>query len=193
MSEVIDFWRGDFGNAYTERNRVDWHQRIPFWRHIIELTQAQSFLDVGCNAGWNLLALREIDNEAQMSGVDVNTKALAEAEALGFDVLEGRAQDLGLLFLGGSADMVITSGVLIHIPPDEVQSAMRAIVEASNRWVVAIEYQADESTEVEYRGHAGRLWKRPYGDLYAELGLSVVEFGPADGFDDCTFWLLEKA
>ena len=54
------------------------------------------------------------------------------------------------------------------------------------------EYAAETETEVEYRGHKGKLWKRPYGALYEALGLTLRDHGPAEGFDACEFWLLEK-
>jgi hypothetical protein len=29
-------------------------------------------------------------------------------------------------------------------------------------------------------------------EIYQSLGLSLVEFGNAEGFDSCQYWLLEK-
>jgi hypothetical protein len=127
-----------------------------------------------------------------MSGLDVNAQALAEALAAGLDVSEGRADQAVELFCRSAAELVVTSGVLIHIAPEDLTAAMQSIIDASSKYVLAVEYEADTAQEVEYRGYAGRLWKRPYGKLYEALGLSLVEFGPAAGFDQCTYWLLEK-
>jgi pseudaminic acid biosynthesis-associated methylase len=193
MSEVIDFWKGDFGRMYTERNRPDWHKRVPFWERIYERTGATTYLDVGTNAGWNMEALMSLNEGIRVSGVDVNPIAVEEAKAKGLDVFEWPAHELGALFAPGSAEVSITSGVLIHVEPDNLLATMCAIRDVSSKYVVAIEYSADEETEVEYRGHTGRLWKRPYGRLYEKLGMSVLEYGPAEGFDHCDFWLLEKA
>lgn len=192
MTETAQFWAGDFGKEYTDRNRVRWQDRIAFWRRIIESTQAQSVLDVGTNAGWNMLAIRDVDPEIIMSGVDVNQNAIAEAQGQGFDVLEGRADQIGELFGPNVCDLAVTSGVLIHIAPKDLQASMQAIVDASNRWVLAIEYESPQEKEITYRGNAGRLWSRPFGKLYEQMGLSLVEHGPAEGFDQCNFWLLEK-
>lgn len=194
MSETSQWWAGDFGRTYTERNAsVDWKARIPFWRGIIDETSATSFLEVGCNSGANLKAIRDVIPEgAMISGVDVNRQALDEAKTSGFDVEECEAADIGTIWAPGSAELVFTAGVLIHVAPAELQAVMRAIVEMSSRWVVAVEYDDQTEVEVEYRGHAGRLWRRPYGKLYEATGLSVVTYGPALGFDSCTAWLLEK-
>ena len=192
-TSTLDFWAGEFGTEYTDRNVVPWSDRVPFWRRIVEHTRAQTFLDVGCNAGWNMQALRTIDTKLAMSGVDINDHALDLAKAVGLDVEKVAAWDIAEHFGADVCDLVITSGVLIHVAPDDLQRTMKAIRDTTKRWVVAIEYDAPEETEVTYRGHAGKLWKRPYGELYKALGLALVEFGPAVGFDDCTYWLMEKA
>jgi len=197
MSETIEFWRADFGDGYVERNRLDWAKRVPFWRHIIDRTNAQSFLEVGCNIGLNLQAIRSLNSEFMMTGCDVNSKALGEATAAGFDVLQQEGHLIADLLGPECCDLAFTCGVLIHVSPDQLQATMEAIKTASSAYVLAVEYEAQEETEVEYRGHAGRLWKRPYGKLYEEMGLSLVEtgeVGAADGFDPkgCRWWLLEK-
>lgn len=187
------FWAGDFGAEYTERNQVDWSLRVPLLQRMIDQTGAESFLDVGCNAGWNLLALRKISADFMMSGVDVNHAALLQAAAEGFDVVNCAAADLATMDDLQGADMVITSGVLIHIPPVELEAVMRAIVAATNRYVLCIEYDHPVEQMIEYRGHQHRLWKRPFGELYERLGMSVLETGVADGYVDCKYWLLEKS
>jgi pseudaminic acid biosynthesis-associated methylase len=192
MSETVDFWRGDFGRDYTKRNRVRWADRVPLLSHVVELTGATSFLDVGCNAGWNMQALRSINPELMMSGLDVNLDALKEAQAEGFDVSEGRADQAEEIFGHGAADLVVTSGVLIHIAPDDLVKSMKSIKDASKQWVLAIEYYAQEETEINYRGNAGRLWSRPYARFYEALGLSLVETGDASGYDSCQYWLMSK-
>ena len=189
----LAFWSGDFGKEYTERNRVDWSLRVPLLRRMIEQTGATSFLDVGCNAGWNLCALRNINPGVEMSGVDVNDDALAQAADEGFDVVKMPASEVAEFFGSDSAQMVITSGVLIHVPPHELEATMRAIVDVSAQYVLCIEYDAPEEKMVEYRGHAHRLWKRPFGKLYEALGLSVLETGVAAGYVDCAYWLMERS
>lgn len=191
--DTVAFWQGNFGDDYTDRNEVPWSDRVPFWRQIVGKTGARSFLDVGCNAGWNMRAIRTIGNgELEMTGVDVNAHALLKANEQGLDVMELPAEQVAEKFGEGACDMAITSGVLIHIPPDALLRTMRAITAVSRRWVLAVEYDAINETEVEYRGHKGRLWKRPYGELYMEMGLELVETGEAQGFERCQYWLLEK-
>jgi SAM-dependent methyltransferase len=75
------FWAGTFGDEYTQRNRVAWQDRRSFWDLMLEKTCARSVLEVGANAGWNLLALRALDPTLKLRGVDLNPEAIKEAQA----------------------------------------------------------------------------------------------------------------
>ena len=190
--QTEDFWRGEFGKQYTERNRVDYRARVPLWQHIVDATDARAFLDVGCNAGWNLRALRSINETFELSGVDINVEALKEAQAEGFDVVESPADKVVEVFGPKAAQLTVTSGVLIHVAPLDLLRVMTAIRDVSSQYVLAVEYESDEEREIEYRGHGGKLWARPFGKLYEALGLSLVEYGQAQGFDRCTYWLMSR-
>jgi pseudaminic acid biosynthesis-associated methylase len=188
------FWAGEFGSDYTKRNRVDWKIRRSFWDLMLEKTAARSVLEVGCNAGWNLLALRDADRMLKLRGVDLNPDAIVEAQLNALDVRAVAAAEVGG-FWPGRFDLVFTAGVLIHIPREQLPDVLASIVTASSRWVLAVEYEAAVDKEIPYRGHADRLWKRPFGLMYEQLGLEVEasgELGAGDGFDDCTYWLLKK-
>lgn len=179
-------WASDFGNEYTVRNRIDWRARMPFWHGIISQTGARSVSEFGCNAGWNLSAIKKVRPEVVVYGTDVNDYALEVAASAGLTVMNGELQ---------CAELVFTAGVLIHIPPQDLPDVMKQIIEASYDYVLAVEYEAEEEIEIEYRGHKGRLWKRPFGKMYQGMGLKLVDsfkVGKTDGFDDCTAWLLRK-
>lgn len=188
----LEFWSGDEGKAYTARNRVDWAKRVPFWQHILDATNAQSFLEVGANAGWNLQALKSLSKEATMTGVDLNEDALRETLAKGFDVEVMQGYQVAEFFGAGACELAFTCGVLIHVPPEDLTQTMAAIRDVSSQYVLAVEYDSPIAQPIEYRGRPGLLWKRPYGKLYQDMGLSLVESGAAQGFDDCTYWLLER-
>ena len=87
---------------------------------------------------------------------------------------------------------MFTSGVLIHIPSYELERVMKMIIEGATDYVLAVEYASPVEEMIEYRGEKDLLWKRPYGGLYCDMGLSLIESGPAEGWTDCTYWLLRK-
>lgn len=192
MSETqctADFWAGSFGDEYTKRNRVDWIKRIPFWRDIVAMTGARTILEVGCNAGYNLSALRMVSPMYVMPwGVEINQSAAMQASNLGFCISPE-------IVHGTTYNIVFTVGVLIHIAPQDLKKFMQAIIDASAKYVLAVEYFAEKEEEIEYRGHAGKLWKRNYGKLYEDMGLTCIETGFLDkdaGFDNCHFWLMSR-
>lgn len=187
-----EFWKGEFGDKYLKRNRVDWRQRVPFWREVIETTGARSVFEVGANAGWNLSAIQRNDPDVMLHGCEINPKAEARAAMCGLSLhrLDG-VQALRLY--PEMMELVFTAGVLIHIAPEDLPAMMQGIVDASAGYVLAVEYSAEKEEEVEYRGHSGKLWRRPFGKMYQDMGLTLVKEWPAgDGFDNCTAWLLSK-
>lgn len=190
MSETAEFWRGEFGTEYTGRNQIDPASRVPFWQKILGATHAQSILEIGCNNGTNLRAIRTINPDITLQGVDVNQAALAEAADYGLPVTEMEASEIGSL---GKFDLVFTAGVLIHVSSNQLAAVMDAIISASNQHVLAVEYADETEVEVPYRGHEGKLWRRPFGRLYQEKGLRIISSGdaPAEAFDRCEFWLME--
>jgi pseudaminic acid biosynthesis-associated methylase len=186
------FLRGSFGSEYLKRNRVQWNLRVPFWDDIINWVEPQSVLEVGANAGWNLRAIKSIRSDIDLKGVDVNPDAIAEANAAGFDVEEMSALDVGSRW-PSEFDLVATCGVLIHISPDHIHQAMDSIIAASRQYVLAVEYASKVEEEVAYRGHAERLWRRPFASMYEDKGLILIEKGDAgNGFDRCEYALMRK-
>lgn len=187
------FWAGEFGSLYTARNGVaNWRARVPFWRQIIDITKPRSILEAGCNAGLNLRAIRHVNPAINLCGCDINQTALEAAADDGHTVAEASIFDLADVWWE-KFDLVFSSGVLIHIGPADLERAMRCIIAASKRYVLAVEYADEKEVEVQYRGHAERLWRRPFGQMYVDLGLKLVAEGDAEGFDRCRFWICERA
>jgi len=187
-------WQGEFGNEYLARNRVDWLGRVPFWNAVAYATNARSYFEYGCNAGWNLSAIRSAYKDARVSGVDINSQAVTRARCAGLDVqLVCPAAQVSMMD-GPIAELTFTAGVLIHIPPEQLQGVMKALVSASYDYVLAVEYASLTGAEepVTYRGKEGMLWRRDYGKLYQDMGLTLVETGEAEGFDRCKYWLMRK-
>ena len=205
MNEQETFWAGAQGDAYTNRNRVNWLLRVPFWTDVIAMTGAKRIMEVGCNFGANLLALRTINPHLNLFGIDINDYARRQASSLGLDVMESTAlsyfnwlENAKKIFGDANPnDLIFTSGVLIHISPESLRAEMQAILDLSRHYVLCIEYAADKEEEVEYRGEMQRLWRRDYGALYQELCPQLTlmhkwHLDKSQGFDDCTAWLFSK-
>ena len=192
-------WRGDFGNDYTDRNMG----RVPANRHFFRkaLLAARpipmSAIELGCGAGENLTALRQLMPAAHLEGIEINQEAARIAKAHGHMVSEGSLLDMRPD--AARYDLAFTKGVLIHIPPTELHRAYEALVRSSRRWVLVAEYYNPTPVEINYRGQAGMLWKRDFaGDLLAAYQeLRLIDYGflyHRDPYpqDDLTWFLLEK-
>jgi pseudaminic acid biosynthesis-associated methylase len=197
MGRQLDAWQGPFGKEYTDRNAVDWRARAPAFWEMVGGLDVSRVLEVGCNRGHNLVALRTLyGKEVALVGVEPNAHALELARATG--AAEFRSGHiLELPFADGSFDLVCTVGVLIHVPPKDLGAALAELHRCSRRYLLAAEYAAEEETVVNYRGHGDLLWKRDFLKEYQARfpGLGLVRqgyWGAEHGFDRTTWWLLEK-
>lgn len=191
MTTTAEFWGNEFGDEYHQRNRVDWRARIPFWRDVIDLTGARSVFELGCGPGWNLSAIKRAFPDVQTYGDDINDMARWQAKTAGHEICECSDADFDLAY---ACDLSYTCGMLIHVPPEELPDAMQLLIDASSQYVLSVEYESTEEEEVEYRGHSGKLWRRPFGKMYESMGLKLVkQWDAGPGFDRCVATLLEKA
>jgi pseudaminic acid biosynthesis-associated methylase len=207
MSETTDFWRGEFGDAYSSRNRgpalIKSNEAL-FRRALGPMfyTSPLKIIEFGANIGLNIHALQRIAPFAlcEYTAVEPNAKAAEELRKInGLNVHETSLQDTDEPW-GLGHDLSVSKGVCIHIPPEELYRAYGALYRASRRWIFIAEYFNQTPVEIEYRGQRGRLWKRDFAgemlDMFSDL--RVVNYGfawrkdPVAPQDDLTWVLLEK-
>ena len=196
QTSQLALWRSEFGRDYTDRNDREKPERVIAWSQLLDGIVPERALEVGCNVGWNLEYLRRI-GVGELYGIEPQAYAVSRARERGpgFGVLQGTAFDLP--FRDAWFDLAFTSGVLIHISPATIGTAIDEIYRVSRRWIVAIEYDNPTEQEIHYRGHQAALWKRDHGALWQARHPDLhevrrLEFGVADGYDDCTAHLFEK-
>jgi pseudaminic acid biosynthesis-associated methylase len=192
---TVETWQGEFGTAYTDRNLVDPMARCHAFSHMLRGLALPRILEIGCNRGHNLAALRSLYAESDLVGLEPNAHARLLALQSGFPVINGSANDL--IFRDNSFDLVFTAGVLIHIPAQDLAGVLREITRVASRYVLAIEYFSEQDTEIEYRGNRGLLWKRNFLSHYQKVspGMQLAASGywsKDEGFDRCHWWLMSK-
>jgi pseudaminic acid biosynthesis-associated methylase len=193
MTQQLEMWTSEFGKQYTDRNSVDWRTVVPFLRSMVEGLSLCRVLEVGCNRGHNLVALREILGAGpELIGVEPGPYARGLAQAAGVDARP--ADVFGLPFPEDSFDLVFTAGVLIHVALDDLPRALREVYRCSRRYILAVEYFSAEETVIPYRGHQNLLWKRDFLRHYQSMfpDLTLVRQGYVEEWDRSTWWLLEK-
>ncbi len=176
----MQVWQGEFGRAYTDRNRLDIEEMNALWSANYGITrreinriflqgvpQGARFLEVGCNVGNQLLQLQEL-GYTNLSAVELQSYAVEIAKSRLGNVAIRQGSALALPYESDSFDVVFTSGVLIHIAPEDLPRAMAEIHRCAKTYIWGAEYYAPSVTSVNYRGHEQLLWKMDYARRYLE-------------------------
>lgn len=197
------FWAGTFGDAYSERNRgpAMLAANLALWAQVLRSAgPITSVIEFGANVGMNLEALRLLYPGQEQHAVEINASA---ATTLAERLPEATVTVGSLLDVEPSQtfDLAFVKGVLIHLSPDHLEAAYRALYAASHRYLVLAEYYNPTPVQVPYRGHEDRLFKRDFcGELLDHFpDLDLQDYGfvyhrdarwPQD---DLTWFLLEKS
>lgn len=196
-----NFWAGEFGDEYIRRN--DGEKRVAaklsmFSKILARTNSVNSVRELGANIGLNMLALKNLLPDAKLQAIEINEIAFARLSSIeGVDARLGSLLDDHQM---APVDMAFTAGVLIHINPDALATAYQRLWEASQRYIVIVEYYNPSPVAIPYRGHEGRLFKRDFAgemmDMYPSLKL--VDYGfvyhrdPNFPGDDLSWFVMEK-
>ena len=167
ITEQEIFWAGEFGEAYTQRNQVDPTSRKPFFHQLLSLVDGvQSICEMGANRGHNLAALQQLRPELHLTGVELNRRAFRDLSKLpGIASFNCSIQDFPP---NATYDLVFTSGVLIHVAPEDLTAIYAKLARLSARYVLMVEYFNPIPVEVGYRGHSGKLFKRDFASEFLD-------------------------
>ena len=172
VTEQMKKWAGKFGKDYTARNintkdnyaisRSELNKRF-----LNKLDRNIRILEVGCNVGNQLISLQKMVFK-YLYGIDVQSEAveLAKVKSKNINIVCGSAFDIP--FRDGFFDLVFTSGLLIHISPDNINSVLSEIYRCSNKFIWGLEYYANEYTEIIYCNEHNLLWKADFAGLYLD-------------------------
>jgi len=207
MTKQLELWRSKFGIEYAERanNAItaedqrrlarDWGKML---RHAVT-PSPRKVLEVGCNIGRNLLALSNFVEEVH--GIEPNASACEAARKLlgNRNAVIQEGDGFNLPYENCSMDLVFTSGVLIHVAPEDLGRMTDEIIRVASRYVLCIEYFSHNPEQIPYHNMEGYLFKRDFGSFYLERypKLKVLDYGflwqPLDSSDNSNWWLFEKA
>jgi len=195
------FWAEEFGSDYIDRNNGE--ERIMtnmmFWGDIVsQLPKIKSVMELGCNIGINLQALKRIDPNYNLCGYEIFDEAAKICAETGVARVEQQSI-IEPINETEKFDLTFTKGVLIHINPDYLDQVYKNLIENSNRYILVCEYYNPSPVAIPYRGHEDRLFKRDFaGDMMDKYGLKLIKYGflyhRDNNFpqDDLTWFLMEK-
>ncbi len=125
-------------------------------------------LEVGSNVGNQLLSLQRMGFGA-LYGIELQSYAveISKSKSKNINIIQGDASDIP--FKDGYFDMVFTSGVLIHIDPNNLPCVLREIHRCTKKYIFGFEYYSDETKDIPYRGKSNLLWKADFAKKYVDL------------------------
>jgi len=201
-TEQEKFWAGKFGDQYTIRNKdlkLLASNTALFSKILDNTSNINSVIEFGANIGLNLIAIKSILPEVELSAIEINEKAIYDLKKV---VGKGKVYHQSILDFKPDykRDFVFTKGVLIHLNPDMLNKVYDLIFETSNKYICIVEYYNPSPIEVSYRGKKGFLFKRDFAGemLNKYTNLKLIDYGFVyhrdNNFpqDDINWFLLEK-
>jgi hypothetical protein len=179
MNEQEAHWMGEPGDTYTATFQLPPSELDALWLKqagvkrselalstIGDLPRSTPILEVGCNCGNQLMMLASL-GFSDLQGIDLNLSAVRTALTVrGLRVQQGNADHLP--FPNWSFGLVFTSGVLSHLPPEQVGAAVSEIIRVSRDLIWGCEYR-------EYNPPwPSRLWPAKYQEFFAAEGCELL-------------------
>ena len=200
-TEQENFWFGEFGNDYIDRNNNDLivASNLSLFSKILSSTSSiNNVIEFGSNIGLNLRALDKLLPGVELTAVEINNKAVenikkwGKASVIHESILNIKLKD--------KYDFSFIKGVLIHIDPEKLKVVYENLYNSSNRYIAIVEYYNHTPVEVQYRGHNDRLFKRDFAGDMMEMypDLKLIDYGFVyhrdSNFpqDDVTWFIMEK-
>jgi len=196
--EQEEFWNGEFGNQYIDRNQ-DMKSNIALFTKILSRTEnVSSVLELGSNTGLNLQAIQLLNPQITLSAIEINEKAVNILRSRGN--IQVYHQSILDFIPDQRSDFVLTKGVLIHIDPVALPKVYDILYQSSSRYICIAEYYHPTPVALEYRGHHNKLFKRDFaGELLDRFpDLRLIDYGFVYYRDtnfplkDISWFLLEK-
>jgi len=196
LQRIEAMYRGEVGAAYAARMRHAQLDRSRFWSEVLDRTDPDSLLEVGCGTGLNLKCLA--GRVPSLHGCDVSAAALEEAKyATGGLATLTQASVGALPYRDQSFDVVASVGVLIHTPEEDLLAVLRELARVSSRYVLLVEYEDSHRRSIDWRGIKDALWADAFSIKFWQANPHYVpiwrkDVDKADGFDRCHAALFER-
>ena len=197
-----EFWAGSFGDEYIDRNQssqIIAANTALFSSIFSRTSNIKSVLEFGSNIGLNLIAIKQLLPEVDLSAIEINEKAVSILKKWGLckNIYHQSILDFDCDY---PREFVFTKGVLIHMNPDILCQVYDKLYAASQKYLCVAEYYNPVPQQISYRGQTEKLFKRDFaGDLLDRFSdLKLTDYGfvyhrdttfPAD---DISWFLLEK-
>lgn len=208
-TEQIQEWSGEFGKQYTDRNFMTLDEMENLWIGNYGFTRSHmnekflrnipldvKILEVGSNIGNQLLCLQKA-GFTNLYGIELQSYAveISKRRTNNINIIQGSAFDIPYKDL--YFDIVFTSGLLIHIAPQDISNVLDEIYRCSKQFIWGAEYYFDQYINVPYREKNALMWKGNFSKIYLErfnnlhlVKEELMRYQKNDNID--TMFLLKK-
>jgi pseudaminic acid biosynthesis-associated methylase len=198
-----NFWKNKITESYAHDNSVfDEQLGLNAWERIlskIEKASISSFLDCGSNIGRNVAFLRKVLPAATANIIELAQEPYDKC-LQNFQIEASFLGPIKEAKFDKNFDLVFSSGVLIHVNPNDLLESMSRMYQLSSKYILISEYFNRTPVMISYRGEDDRLFKCDFGKLFVEnFDCRLLDYGflwghefDSAGFDDITYWLFEK-
>lgn len=179
-TEQIQQWSGEFGKQYTDRNFMTLEEMENLSIGNYGFTRSQlnekflkniplnmRILEVGSNIGNQLLCLQKA-GFTNLYGIELQSYAveISKSRTKNINIIQSSAFDIP--YKDGYFDIVFTSGLLIHIAPQDINNVLDEIYRCTKRFIWGLEYYFDQYINVPYREKNALMWKGNFSKMYLE-------------------------
>ncbi len=177
-SYQTQLWESNYGKKYTQTNSwvaEKYDEVFKIWfgitrteinnKFIGSLNKNSKILEVGCNLA-NQSVLLNLMGFNNLSAIELNQYALDEAQKrinnrkIELNLKKGNV--LNIPYEDKEFDMVFTSGVLMHISPENIKKAISEIHRCSNKYIWGHENYNKELTTAKI----DKTWEGNYCEMY---------------------------
>lgn len=160
-------WEKDTPNWVADYRGSTNHPHRKLILDEIKRLKPKSLLEIGCNAGPNLIRIKQEFPDVKLAGIDPSNYAIDEAKtAVEADLKIGLVQEIPFQ---EQFDVVLCDAVLMYVPDVEIYHVMNEIDRVAKKAVIIVDWH-DES-------ELGRVkdfhWARNYAKLMNDIGFEV--------------------
>ena len=199
MNSQEKLWQSKLGDNYISRNNSNQllKNKIFHFKKIIQAHKINSIIELGSNIGLNLIALNRIYKNLLITAVEINKKAcfylskIKNVKIINDSILKFEETR--------KFDLVLMSGILIHIAPKNLPKLYEKIYKLSKKYILICEYYNPHPVNILYRGKKNQMFKRDFAGeflkIYKNYKLIDCRFAyHLDKYplDDISFFLLKK-
>ena len=166
------FWKKEASN-YAQRTLPPNSKYREDWAKFLLKLNPKKVLEVGCNAGQNLLAIHRLAPDVKLYGCDIAPMIgfTFGDEPIKFQV----SSAYNLHYKSDFVDLVTTHGLLMHLPPESVGKAVCELIRVSSKHIVIredVKIEGDGS----YRGEPNAIFRHLYPSLFDYESVRLKEY-----------------